>query len=70
MVFEVWDRIRSPSCATARPSRRDTWYADEVFLRINGALVYLWRAVDQDGEVLDVLVVEQAKSLTIVWVIV
>ncbi|HZN00050.1 MAG TPA: DDE-type integrase/transposase/recombinase [Pyrinomonadaceae bacterium] len=29
---------------------------DEVFLKINGRLHYLWRAVDQDGEVLDVLV--------------
>jgi len=27
-----------------------------VFLKINGRLHYLWRAVDQDGEVLDVLV--------------
>jgi putative transposase len=29
---------------------------DEVFLRINGELHYLWRAVDQDGVVLDILV--------------
>ena len=34
----------------------DTWHLDEVFCRINGELVYLWRAVDQDGETLDVLV--------------
>jgi len=30
--------------------------ADEVFLKINGRLHYLWRAVDQDGDVLDILV--------------
>ena len=33
----------------------DTWHLDEVFCKINGELVYLWRAVDQSGEVLDVL---------------
>jgi putative transposase len=32
------------------------WHCDEVFVRINGEFVYLWRAVDQDGDVLDVLV--------------
>ena len=34
----------------------DTWFADEVFIKINGELHYLWRAVDQDGDVLDILV--------------
>jgi putative transposase len=34
----------------------DRWYLDEVFLKINGRLRYLWRAVDQDGDVLDILV--------------
>ena len=34
----------------------DTWYADEVFLTINGNRQYLWRAVDQDGDVVDILV--------------
>jgi len=28
----------------------DTWHLDEVFCKIHGELVYLWRAVDQDGE--------------------
>jgi putative transposase len=32
----------------------DTFYIDEVFVRINGKQHYLWRAVDQDGEVVDV----------------
>jgi putative transposase len=30
------------------------WHLDEVFVRINGKCVYLWRAVDCEGEVLDV----------------
>src|SRR6266850_2751784 len=40
-----------------RPPRPgDRWHLDEVFLKINGRLHYLWRAVDQDGDVLDILV--------------
>ena len=31
-----------------------TFYIDEVFVKINGKQHYLWRAVDQDGEVVDV----------------
>ncbi|MET7782241.1 IS6 family transposase [Streptomyces sp. NPDC005388] len=34
----------------------DKWHLDEVFVRISGELKYLWRAVDQDGVVLDILV--------------
>lgn len=36
--------------------KSDSWYLDEVFIRIDGQLHYLWRAVDQDGETLDILV--------------
>ena len=32
----------------------DTFYIDEVFIKIRGKQHYLWRAVDQDGEVVDV----------------
>ena len=32
----------------------DTFFIDEVFVKINGKQHYLWRAVDQDGEVVDV----------------
>ncbi len=39
-----------------RPESRDKWHLDEVFLTINGEQHYLWRAVDQDGTVLDILV--------------
>ena len=34
----------------------DEWYLDEVFIKIRGVLYYLWRAVDQDGDELDILV--------------
>ncbi len=39
-----------------RPRPYSTWHLDEVFVKIDGRLVYLWRAVDAEGEVLDVLV--------------
>ena len=32
----------------------DTFFLDEVFIKINGVQYYLWRAVDQDGEVVDI----------------
>ncbi len=34
----------------------DTWHLDEMFIRMGGKRYYLWRAVDQDGETLDILV--------------
>ena len=34
----------------------DSWFLDEVFVRINGQRQYLWRAVDQDGDLIDILV--------------
>ena len=39
---------------SSRPGEK--WHLDEVFLKINGRIHYLWRAVDQDGDVLDILV--------------
>jgi len=37
----------------------DKWHLDEVFIRILGVQHYLWRAVDQDGVILDILVQER-----------
>jgi len=39
-----------------RAKTGDKWHLDEVFLKINGVTHYLWRAVDQNGVVLDILV--------------
>jgi len=44
-------RIKS---RTERPS--PIWHLDEVYTKINGKMVYLWRAVDDEGTVLDVVV--------------
>src|SRR5680860_37330 len=35
------------------------WHLDEVFVRINGEIYYLWRAVDHEGEVLEVFVTKR-----------
>ena len=44
-------QIRQPA-----PARRDKWHLDEVLVSIAGEKHWLWRAVDQKGFVLDVLV--------------
>ncbi|MFF2964089.1 IS6 family transposase [Streptomyces sp. NPDC057963] len=38
-----------------QPRPGDKWHLDEVFVKINGERKYLWRAVDADGNVLDIL---------------
>jgi putative transposase len=49
-----------------RPCPGDKWHLDEVFIKINGKTHYLWRAVDQHGTVLDILVTSRrdAKAAT------
>jgi putative transposase len=44
----------------ARPG--DKWHVDEVFITINGKTHYLWRAVDQHGTVLDILVTSRRDA--------
>ena len=39
-----------------RPRPGDKWHFDEVFVKIHGTTHYLWRAVDQHGNVLAILV--------------
>ncbi len=42
----------------------DTFFIDEVFVKINGKQHYLWRAVDQDGEVIDVYLQSRRDGAT------
>ena len=42
----------------------DTFYIDEVFVKINGKQHYLWRAVDQDGDVIDVFLQSRRDGAT------
>jgi transposase-like protein len=55
-----WVNHFGPSIATElrkrRPRPHAVWHLDEVYLKIDGRMAYLWRAVDAEGEVLDVLV--------------
>ena len=48
-------RLFANTLKRRRPRRGDKWFMDEVFIRIGGKQHYLWRAVDQDGHVLDIL---------------
>ena len=60
MSFRQWCRTCGPEYARTLRQRRghlgDTWYLDELFVNIQGRRQYLWRAVDQDGDVIDILV--------------
>lgn len=55
-----WGRKFGPAYAKQirrrRPSHRDVWHLDEVVVSIAGRKHLLWRAVDQDGYVLDEIV--------------
>jgi hypothetical protein len=45
-----------------QPRPGDKWHLDEVFIKIQGKTHYLWRAVDQDGNVLDILVTSRRNA--------
>lgn len=55
-----WCNRFGPNYARNLTKRRgrlgDAWYLDEVFVTIRGERHYLWRAVDQDGDTIDILV--------------
>ena len=60
-TIRSWCNKFGPACARSIKKRRgslgDTWYMDEVYIvTVRGERLYLWRAVDQDGDVLDILV--------------
>jgi putative transposase len=48
--------LRKRQRRTARQHIQWRWHLDEVFVRVNGERRYLWRAVDHEGEVLEVYV--------------
>ena len=62
-----WNRFGPLFAAEIRKNRIDhprsysnwRWHLDEVFVRINGETHYLWRAVDHEGEVLEVFVTKR-----------
>jgi putative transposase len=48
--------IRKNRAAHMRGYPQERWHMDEVFVKVNGKLCYLWRAVDHEGEVLEAVV--------------
>lgn len=56
--IRLWCNKFGPKYATRLKRKHlgygDTFFIDEVFIKIRGTQHYLWRAVDQDGEVVDV----------------
>ncbi len=59
-TIRQWCEKLGPDYAAKLKRRRgrlgDTWFLDEVFVTIRGKRQYLWRAVDQDGDLIDILV--------------
>jgi putative transposase len=55
-------RVFAAALRHRRPRPGDKWHLDEVFIRIRGKIQYLWRAVDQEGNVLDILVQSRRNS--------
>ncbi len=61
-----WCRKFGPAYARKFKKRQgrlgDSWQLDEVLVSIHGEPQYLWRAVDQDGDVIDILVQRRTQS--------
>jgi putative transposase len=59
-TIRQWCRKFGPEYARNLKRRQgrlgDVWHLDEVFVNIRGERYYLWRAVDQDGDLIDILV--------------
>ena len=67
-TIRAWcDRFGQQYAEPAAPSwcaaGQTAWHLDEVFVSINGAQRYLWRAVDQHGKVLDIVVESRRNAV-------
>jgi putative transposase len=65
-TIRQWCAKFGQTCANALRRRRarpgDKWHLDEVFIKIAGKTHYLWRAVDQNGNVFDILVTSRRDT--------
>ena len=52
-VQKFGPEIRKRAYGRYRSARGLTWHVDETYLRVNGRWCYLWRAVDQHGQLID-----------------
>ena len=55
--------IRKKRSASMRAHTQWRWHLDEVYVRINGETYYLWRAVDHEGELLEVFVTQRRDRM-------
>ena len=66
-TIRQWCQTFGPTYARTLRRRRgqmgDTWYLDELFVTIRGRQQYLWRAVDEDGDAIDILVQSRRNRL-------
>jgi transposase-like protein len=62
LVCQVRAGLCQPA-APAPPPPGDKWHVDEVFIKITGITYYLWRAVDQHRNVLDILVQSRRNAV-------
>ena len=59
--------IRRQRVSKVKGFRQRRWHLDEMYVKLNGEMVYLWRAVDQEGEILESFVTrkrDKAAALT------
>ena len=59
--------IRRKRVSSMRGFRHWRWHLDEMYVKLNGEMVYLWRAVDQEGEILESYITktrDKAAALT------
>jgi transposase-like protein len=71
-TIRCWTMKFGPAIAAnirrARPRADSVWHLDEMVVRIRGQRMYMWRAVDREGEVLDMLVQKRRnKAATLKW---
>ena len=70
MVRIWWNRfgpmiagdIRSQRVNKMRGFKQWRWHLDEMYVKLNGEMVYLWRAVDQEGEILESFVTKKRNK--------
>nr|WP_245988097.1 DDE-type integrase/transposase/recombinase [Sphingobium fluviale] len=55
--------IRRKRVSHLRGFRHWRWHLDEMYVKLNGEMVYLWRAVDHEGEILESFVTKKRYKL-------
>ena len=53
--------IRRQRVNRMRSFRHWRWHLDEMYVKFNGEMVYLWRAVDQEGEILESFITKSPR---------